>query len=79
MTELQSSPHNELIEALAAIEHEQWMHWSRAAATDVSAATRAKWQSSWVKYDELPDNLKEADRVWARKVVSLLRERKLIK
>ena len=78
MTELQSSSHSELIEALAAIEHEQWIHWSHAAATDVSAMTWTKWQSSWVKFDELPDNLKEADRVWARKVMSLLRERKLI-
>jgi hypothetical protein len=78
MNELQSSPNRELIEALAAIEHEQWLHWSRATASDVSAATRAKWQTSWVKYDEMPDNLKEVDRVWARKVVGLLRERKLI-
>ena len=29
-------------------------------------------------YNELTDELKEADRVWARKVVALLRQRKLI-
>jgi len=68
---------NELVEALAEIEHAQWMHWSQAAA-NVAAATRLKWQRSWVDYAELPDELKEADRVWARKVVSLLRQRKLI-
>jgi len=31
-----------------------------------------------VDYAELEDNMKEADRVWARKVVMLLRQRKLI-
>ena len=30
----------ELIEALAGIEHEQWMHWSHTAAGEVSDATR---------------------------------------
>jgi hypothetical protein len=69
---------NELIEALAEIEHAQWMHWSQAVAGNVAAATRDKWQRSWVDYAELPDELKEADRVWARKVVSLIRQHKLI-
>ena len=69
---------NELIEALAEIEHAQWMHWSQAVAANVTAATRDKWRRSWVDYAELSDELKEADRVWARKVVSLLREHKLV-
>ena len=68
----------DLIEALAGIEHEQWMHWSQAAAANVPAETRMRWQGSWVSYDELTDELKEADRVWARKVVALLHQRKLI-
>ena len=67
-----------LIELLAEIEHEQWMHWSQAVAGDVSDATRNKWQRSWVAYSELSEAAKEADRVWARKVVELLRQRKLI-
>ena len=68
----------DLVEALAKIEHEQWMHWSQAVAADVNAPTREKWQRSWVDYAELTEELKEADRVWARKVVTLLRQRKLI-
>lgn len=68
----------DLVEALAAIEHEQWMHWSLAVAGNVSAARRAKWQRSWVDYAKLTEHLKEADRVWARKVVALLRRRNLI-
>ncbi len=69
---------DDLIEALAEIEHEQWMHWSKTVAVDVADVIRSKWQRSWVDYTELEDDMKEADRVWARKVVILLRQRKLI-
>jgi len=69
---------DDLVEALAKLEHTQWMHWSQAVAAEVNTATRDKWQRSWVDYAELTEELKEADRVWARKVVTLLRQRKLI-
>ncbi len=72
------NPTNELVEALAEIEHAQWLYWSQAVAVDVTAATRDNWQRSWVDYAELTDELKEADRVWARKVMTLLRQRQLI-
>jgi hypothetical protein len=72
------SPNDDLVEALAALEHEQWMHWSRATAPKVLTGIQDKWRMSWVNYPELTEELKEADRVWARKVVALLRERKLI-
>ena len=78
---MNQSPPNQnydLVEALAEIEHEQWMHWSRTVAADVTDATRAKWQRSWTDYAVLPDDLKEADRVWARKVITVLRQRRLI-
>ena len=72
------SPADDLTEALAEIEHQQWMHWSQAVAADVPQTLRDKWQSSWVDYAALTDEVKEADRVWARKVVALLRQRNLI-
>jgi hypothetical protein len=72
------NPDDDLVEALAEIEHDQWMHWSRTVAADVSDATRAKWQGSWTNYAALSDDLKDADRIWARKVVALLRQRRLI-
>ena len=75
MKTLQLNPPEELIEALAEIEHDQWMHWSQAVAADVSDATRNKWRRSWVVYAELTEEAKEADRVWARKVRTLLRQR----
>ena len=78
MNAIQLHPHDELIEALAEVEHEQWMHWSQAVATEVPETTRDKWRRSWAPYANLTDELKEADRVWARKVVSLLQKQKLI-
>jgi hypothetical protein len=58
-----------LVEELAAIEHEQWTHWSKAVAAVVSGATRRKWQPNWIPYVDLPDKVKEDDRVWARKTI----------
>jgi len=71
-------PTDDLVEALAEIEHEQWMHWSQAVAPKVLTGIAENWQKSWVDYTELTEELKEADRVWARKVMALLRERRLI-
>ena len=78
MSELPLNPIDDLVEALAEIEHEQWMHWSQSVAAEVTEATKVKWQRSWADYVKLADDLKEADRMWARKVVTLLRQRKLI-
>ena len=74
----QLTPPDALIESLAEIEHEQWIHWSQTVAGDVSNATRKKWQRSWVAYAELTEEAKETDRVWERKVTTLLRQRGLI-
>lgn len=78
MNDTQPNPSDDLIEALARIEHEPWMHWSQAVAADIADATRVKWRRSWVDCAELTDDLKEADRAWTRKVVTLLRQHELI-
>jgi len=63
---------NDNFEALAALEHEQWMAWSRAVADEVSEERRQRWQEFWKPYEELPENAKEQDRIWARKVLEVL-------
>lgn len=64
----------ELVEELAALEHRQWMHWSKAVAenNDIPDDLEAKWRENWMPYEELDDDLKEHDRKWARKVVEIL-------
>jgi hypothetical protein len=62
-----------LLERLAELEHEQWVAWSRAVAAEVSAERRRRWEACWVPYAELSEAAKEEDRVWARKVLLLLK------
>jgi hypothetical protein len=64
---------NSLLEQLAELEHEQWVAWSKAVAGEVSEERRRRWQAWWVPYDQLADEVKEEDRVWARKVLAVLR------
>jgi len=63
----------ELLEQLAEVEHEQWMAWSQSVAAEVSAERRQRWQACWVPYEDLPEEVKELDRQWARKVLEVLR------
>jgi hypothetical protein len=63
-----------LLERLAELEHEQWVAWSRAVAGEVAPERRKRWEAMWVPYNQLPESVKEEDRVWARKVLSALAE-----
>lgn len=59
-------------EDLAAIEHEQWMAWASTIAMNeaISPERLARWEKSMVPYADLPDEVKEQDREWARKVLA---------
>jgi hypothetical protein len=64
-----------LIERLADLEHQQWMHWAQALiATEPGLAAERveRWRASFVPYAALPDSLKDLDRAWARRVLTLL-------
>ncbi|MCH9684356.1 MAG: hypothetical protein K0V04_23175 [Deltaproteobacteria bacterium] len=63
-------PPTPLIERLAEIEHLQWMQWSKSVADEVSPERRERWARYWVPYAELPEDIKELDRAWARKVLA---------
>jgi hypothetical protein len=62
----------DLLERLAELEHEQWVAWSQAVAGEVAPERRRRWEAYWVPYAELPEEVKEQDRAWARKVLELL-------
>lgn len=57
------------VERVAEVEHIQWMAWSKAVAPEVSPERRQRWRKYWVPYSELPDDIKELDREWARKAL----------
>jgi hypothetical protein len=63
-----------LVEALADLEHEQWMYWSKALAQEVVVPQHKldRWTPLWIPYRDLPEASKEQDRVWARKVLVVL-------
>jgi len=64
-----------LLEKLAELEHEQWMAWSKQIAfSDGVVVMRLKrWRELWVPYKQLSETAKEQDRIWARKVLELLK------
>lgn len=64
----------ELLEELAKIEHDQWIEWSKAIQSEVSEDRRNRWKKYWVDYDELSEDVKEQDRVYARKVLDVVKK-----
>jgi len=43
------------------------------------AARLRRWKKLWVSYNDLSEEMKEHDRVWARKVIKLLKENEILK
>ena len=66
----------ELLEALAKLEHEQWVEWSRniSVTEELSKKRLRRWEKLWCDYNTLSERQKESDRVYARKVMRLLKE-----
>jgi len=61
-----------LIEKLAALEHEQWAHWTRYMLDNLTPENIQRWRRQIeTPYEDLSEKEKESDRVWARKVMEL--------
>jgi len=77
------SDHNEtdLLEKFAELEHEQWAAWANNLLKEenLSLERKERWSRFLVPYSELPDEIKESDRIWARKVFERFKEAYLIK
>ncbi len=63
----------DILEALAEIEHDQWVSWSKDIAENeaISPARLKRWKALWIPYKDLPEETKESDREWARRVLRL--------
>ena len=64
-----------LIEALAALEHEQWQAWAHGilATEKLSSKRQRRWARLFIRsYDQLTEQEKEQDRIWARKVLAIV-------
>jgi hypothetical protein len=64
----------ELIEKLAELEHEQWMKWATSLlkSEDLDPTRVSRWYDCMKPYSELSEEMKEHDRVWARKVIEII-------
>ena len=63
---------SELIEKLAAHEHEQWAHWTRYMLDNLTEENIARWrQQIDTAYQDLSEQEKESDRDWARKTIEV--------
>lgn len=66
----------ELLESLSQLEHQQWMSWAKTMleTEKISEQRKLQWESYFVPYHQLPENIKELDRNYARKVIALLKK-----
>ena len=62
-----------LLERLAELEHDQWVEWSKAIQRRVAPHWRKRWRKLWKPYEELTEDEKDKDRVWARKVMKIVK------
>lgn len=58
------------LERLAALEHEQWAHWTDYMLDNLTDENISRWRAQIkTPYAELTENEKESDRGWARKAL----------
>ena len=69
----------ELLEQLAALEHEQWVHWTTYMLSRLGyhPSTSNPIVKRWyrqiiIPYSELSEREKKSDREWARKVLEIV-------
>jgi len=63
-----------LLEKLAELEHIQWMNWTKNVLENekISKTTIQRWKGYLIPYNELPEEIKELDRNYARKVLNII-------
>jgi arsenate reductase-like glutaredoxin family protein len=67
------------LEQLAALEHEQWAHWTRYMLDNLTEENIARWRRQIdTPYEELSEKEKESDRKWARKVLDVLHKDEVV-
>ena len=72
---MEETKKDSLLEQLAKLEHDQWMEWSKdlAAKENISKERKDRWKKLWIPYAELSEKEKEQDRVYARKILKLIK------
>ena len=73
---LNKAEKKELLERLAVLEHEQWIAWSKSITYNehISQDRFDRWRRLWCPYSELTGVMKDQDRRWARKVITIVKD-----
>ncbi len=77
MSEKPTISRDQLLEKIADLIHQEWVSWSQtlvAKEHSITRGRRERWAKLWVSYSELPEEQKERDREWARKVFEEIRK-----
>jgi len=63
-----------ILEELAELEHNQWMEWvgTMMKTQNITPDVLANWKSYLILYSDLPEDIKEFNRKFARKVMGVL-------
>jgi len=65
----------DLIEKLAALEHDQWAHWTKYMLVNLTDENIARWKEQIdTPYSKLSEKDKDKDREWAQKVLDITEE-----
>jgi len=67
-----------LLEDLSDLEHDQWSGWAKSKLDEVSDDTADRWKKLFVPYEKLPEEEKEKDRPFAKKVMKVMEEYDLL-
>lgn len=64
----------QLLEDLAELEHKQWEEWAKnlMEKEELSEERVKRWKTLFVPYENLSNEMKDADREWAMKVLKLV-------
>lgn len=69
----------QLIEKLAELEHEQWVHWTQYMLDNLTPENIERWRRQIAtKYSDLTEAEKDSDREWADKAFELVWESGLL-
>lgn len=64
---------DDLLESLAALEHEQWAHWTRYMLDNLTPENVERWRRQIeTPYADLSEEEKASDREWAMRVLEVL-------
>ncbi len=63
-----------LREGLAALEHEQWSHWTRYMLEHLTPDNIERWlRQCETPYEDLTEREKDSDREWADRVLAIMK------